>query len=96
VDPHVIFSSWLGLVATPKLLALMLLAIALGIFFGCVPGLGGKLGVVLLIPFVYDMDPLPGASEVSLLGMTAGAAAGKPAGCSGAVAADPVRLGPCR
>jgi TctA family transporter len=69
VDPHVIFSSLLGLVATPKLLGLMLLAIPLGIFFGCVPGLGGKLGIVLLIPFVYGMDPLPGA--VFLLSMHA-------------------------
>ena len=54
---------------TPKLLGLMLLAIPLGIFFGCVPGLGGKLGIVLLIPFVYGMDPLPGA--VFLLSMHA-------------------------
>ena len=69
MDPHVIFSSLLGLVATPKLLGLMLLAIPLGIFFGCVPGLGGKLGIVLLIPFVYGMDPLPGA--VFLLSMHA-------------------------
>jgi TctA family transporter len=69
VDPHVIWSSLAGLLLTPKLLGLMLLAIPLGIFFGCVPGLGGKLGIVLLIPFVYGMDPLPGA--VFLLSMHA-------------------------
>ena len=69
MDPHVIWSSLLGLLLTPKLLGLMLLAIPLGIFFGCVPGLGGKLGIVLLIPFVYGMDPLPGA--VFLLSMHA-------------------------
>lgn len=69
MDLHVIFSSLLGLLFTPKLLGLMLLAIPLGIFFGCVPGLGGKLGIVLLIPFVYGMDPLPGA--VFLLSMHA-------------------------
>ncbi len=69
MDPHVIWSSLLGLLLTPKLLGLMLLAIPLGVFFGCVPGLGGKLGIVLLIPFVYGMDPLPGA--VFLLSMHA-------------------------
>jgi TctA family transporter len=31
-------------------------------FFGAVPGLGGKLGVVLLIPFAFGMDPIPGAA----------------------------------
>src|SRR5579863_3301355 len=69
MDPHVIWSSLTGLLLTPKLIGLMLLAIPLGIFFGCVPGLGGKLGIVLLIPFVYGMDPLPGA--VFLLSMHA-------------------------
>ena len=69
MDPHVIWASFAGLFLTPKLLGLMLLAIPLGIFFGCVPGLGGKLGIVLLIPFVYGMDPLPGA--VFLLSMHA-------------------------
>src|SRR5665213_2305379 len=67
VGTHVIFSSLAGLLFTPKLIGLMLLAIPLGIFFGCVPGLGGKLGIVLLIPFVYGMAPLPGA--VFLLSM---------------------------
>jgi TctA family transporter len=33
----------------------------MGIFFGSTPGLGGKLGLVLLIPFVYNMDQLTGA-----------------------------------
>lgn len=69
MDLHVIASSLLQLLTTPKLLGLMLLAVPLGIFFGCVPGLGGKLGIVLLIPFVYGMDPLPGA--VFLLAMHA-------------------------
>jgi putative tricarboxylic transport membrane protein len=69
MDPQIIFSSLIGLLTTPKLLGLMLLAIPLGTFFGCVPGLGGKLGIVLLIPFVYGMDPLAGA--VFLLSMHA-------------------------
>ena len=67
MDQHLIFASFAHLILTPKLLGLMLLAIPLGIFFGCIPGLGGKLGIVLLIPFVYGMNPLAGA--VFLLSM---------------------------
>jgi putative tricarboxylic transport membrane protein len=67
VDPHLILATLAHLIVTPKLLGLMLLAVPLGIFFGCVPGLGGKLGIVLLIPFVYGMNPLAGA--VFLLSM---------------------------
>lgn len=60
-------SALAALLFSPKLIGLMLLAIPLGIFFGSVPGLGGKLGIVLLIPFIYGMNPLPGA--VFLLAM---------------------------
>ena len=67
MDPHLILATLVHLIVTPKLLGLMLLAVPLGIFFGCVPGLGGKLGIVLLIPFVYGMNPLAGA--VFLLSM---------------------------
>jgi putative tricarboxylic transport membrane protein len=69
VDSHLILSTFVHLIVTPKLLGLMLLAVPLGIFFGCIPGLGGKLGIVLLIPFVYGMNPLAGA--VFLLSMHA-------------------------
>lgn len=62
-----IVSSFSGLVTSPDLIGLMLLAIPLGIFFGSVPGLGGKLGVVLLIPFVFGMNQVAGA--VFLLSM---------------------------
>lgn len=67
MDSHLIIATLVHLLVTPKLLGLMLLAVPLGIFFGCVPGLGGKLGIVLLIPFVYGMNPLAGA--VFLLSM---------------------------
>lgn len=50
-------------------MGLILLAIPIGIFFGAIPGLGGKLGIVLLIPFVFGMSPLAGA--VFLLSMHA-------------------------
>lgn len=63
----VIVSSLVDLVTSPHLVGLMLLAVPIGTFFGTVPGLGGKLGVVMMIPFVYGMDRLSGC--VFLLAM---------------------------
>jgi len=57
----VAFSTLFDLLTTPRLLFLMAIAVPMGIFFGSTPGLGGKLGLVLLIPFVYNMDQLTGA-----------------------------------
>jgi len=66
-DP--VISSLVGLVTSPTLMGLIVVAIPIGMFFGAVPGLGGKLGVVLLIPFVFGMDMTAGA--VFLLAMHA-------------------------
>ncbi|MEO6610392.1 MAG: tripartite tricarboxylate transporter permease [Aestuariivirga sp.] len=52
---------------TLKMLWLLLFGTAIGLFFGVLPGLGGKLGLVFLIPFTFGMDPLQGA--VFLLAM---------------------------
>ncbi|HEX5278806.1 MAG TPA: tripartite tricarboxylate transporter permease [Micropepsaceae bacterium] len=57
----VAFSTLFHLLTTPHLVMLMAVAVPMGIFFGSTPGLGGKLGLVLLIPFVYNMDQLTGA-----------------------------------
>ena len=65
----IVVSSLAGLLASPKLVFLMLLAVPIGMFFGAVPGLGGKLGIVILIPFVFGMDAVEGA--VFLLSMHA-------------------------
>ena len=62
-------ASLLGIVTNPTLMGLIVLAVPIGMFFGAVPGLGGKLGIVILIPFVFGMDPLAGA--VFLLAMHA-------------------------
>jgi len=62
-------STLVELVTTPRLLWLMGLGTAIGIFLGAVPGLGGKLGIALLIPFVFGMDMIAGA--VLLLSMHA-------------------------
>lgn len=56
----IMFSALVNLVTSPHLIALMLLAVPIGTFFGTVPGLGGKLGVVMMIPFVYGMNKLAG------------------------------------
>ena len=57
----VAFSTLADLLTSPRLIFLMIVAVPMGIFFGSTPGLGGKLGLVLLIPFVYNMDQLTGA-----------------------------------
>ena len=56
-----VLSSLLSVVGSPTLMGLIILAVPIGMFFGAIPGLGGKLGIVLLIPFVFGMDPLAGA-----------------------------------
>ncbi len=43
-----------------QVLGLILFATFLGNFFGAVPGLGGNLGLALLIPFVFGMEPFLG------------------------------------
>ena len=45
----------------------LLLGVLIGIWLGAVPGLGGVLGLVLLLPFTFDMDPVPAIAL--LLGM---------------------------
>jgi putative tricarboxylic transport membrane protein len=40
---------------------LMLAAVPLGMLFGAVPGLGGKLGIVISIPLVFGMDAVHGS-----------------------------------
>lgn len=48
-------------------LGYMLLAIPIGLTIGAIPGLGGNLGLALLIPFTFGMEPL--AAFALLLGM---------------------------
>ena len=50
-----------GLVTSPSIMGYMLLAVALGLLVGVMPGIGGKLSVAMAIPFVYGMDMLTGA-----------------------------------
>lgn len=63
----IMLNSLVELVTSPYLLGLMVIAVPIGAFFGVLPGLGGKLGIVLLIPFVFGMEPTAGV--VFLLAM---------------------------
>lgn len=47
-------------VLTLKVMGLMIIATFIGNFFGAVPGLGGNIGLALMIPFVFGMDPFLG------------------------------------
>lgn len=53
----------------PARLLMMLLGVSVGMLVGILPGLGGTVGMSLLLPFIYGMDP---ASALALLiGMAA-------------------------
>lgn len=54
------FGSLYGLVSSPSLMGLMLLAVVLGLLVGVTPGIGGKLSIAMAIPFVYGMDMIAG------------------------------------
>jgi putative tricarboxylic transport membrane protein len=58
-DP--ILGSLVTVLTSPKLMGMILLGIPIGMVLGALPGIGGKLGITLLIPFVFGMDPVPGA-----------------------------------
>ncbi len=49
-------------VLTLEVMGLILVATFIGNFFGAVPGLGGNIGLALMIPFVFGMDPFLGLS----------------------------------
>ena len=52
----------------------MVLGVLIGIWLGAVPGLGGILGLILLLPFTFDMEPVN--AFALLLGMFAFRSAG--------------------
>lgn len=47
--------------SSPDMMLLLLTGVCIGLFFGIMPGLGGKLGLIFLIPFTIGMDPVAGA-----------------------------------
>lgn len=63
-------------VLSPQALGFMLLGVPIGLLIGAIPGLGGNLGLALLIPFTFGLDPIPGFAL--LLGMHAVVQTGGP------------------
>jgi len=57
-----IVGSLVTVVGSPTIMLLIAVAVPIGMVFGAIPGLGGKLGIVLLIPFAFGMEPLSGAA----------------------------------
>lgn len=51
----------------PGLFGAMMIGLSLGMVFGAAPGLSGKMGLLLLLPLLFDMDPAIGV--VLLLSM---------------------------
>lgn len=44
------------LFTSPSLLVWMLVAIPIGLVFGVIPGLGGKIAIISVMPFIFGMD----------------------------------------
>lgn len=59
----------LVLALTWPALGYLLLGVFLGLWIGAVPGLGGAVGLALMLPFTFGMDPVP--AFALLLGMYA-------------------------
>src|SRR5882724_11525017 len=55
------FSTLGTMLTSAHLMGLMVDAVAIGIFVGATPGLGGKMSIALAIPFVFGMDMIGGA-----------------------------------
>lgn len=56
-------------VGAPERLLMMGAGVAVGLVVGVLPGLGGTVGMSLLLPFIYGMDP--GGAIALLIGMVA-------------------------
>lgn len=64
-----ILSSAAAIFIDPALLGAMLTGVAMGMVFGAAPGLSGKMGILLLLPLLFGMNPEVGI--VLLLSMHA-------------------------
>lgn len=59
----------LGTVLAPHTLLLMMTGVGIGLVVGMLPGLGGTVGMSLVLPFIYGMNPAEALAM--LIGMTA-------------------------
>lgn len=63
------FLSGLVLVVQWPTIGYLMLGVFIGIWLGAIPGLGGIIGLILLLPFTFGMEPVP--AFALLLGMYA-------------------------
>src|ERR1700681_4362235 len=59
----------LHLLVEPERLVILVVGVIIGLWFGVLPGLSGVVGLAILIPFTYNLDPH--TAFALLLGMTA-------------------------
>src|SRR5690606_5799643 len=59
----------LAVVFDPFRFLIIMLGVVLGLFIGVIPGIGGLVGMALLLPFTYAMDPF--TALAFLIGMWA-------------------------
>ncbi|MFN4282498.1 MAG: tripartite tricarboxylate transporter permease [Alphaproteobacteria bacterium] len=57
------------IIMDPSRLGFLCLGVVMGLALGIIPGIGGLVGMALLLPFTFDMDPY--AAFAMLLGMSA-------------------------
>src|SRR5499427_9939958 len=71
MQPDMLGMAWhaLGLLLEPMRLLILLLGVLIGLAIGVLPGLSGVVGLALLIPFTYGLDPH--TAFALLLGMAA-------------------------
>ena len=62
---NMLFSGFGALLNQPLSLLLSVLGVALGIVIGALPGLTATMGVAILLPFTFGMDPVPGLLMIS-------------------------------
>lgn len=58
-----------GMIMEPSRLLILMIAVIIGLVIGVIPGMGGIVGLAILIPFTYAMDPF--AAFAFLIGMAA-------------------------
>jgi len=63
-----LLSAWVT-IFTPATMMFLFGGVLIGLALGAIPGLGGVIGLTLLIPFVYDLGPVP--AMALLIGMAA-------------------------
>lgn len=62
---NMLLSGFGALIHQPLSLLLSVLGVALGIVIGALPGLTATMGVAILLPFTFGMDPVPGLLMIS-------------------------------